>query len=76
MNILNQEHFDNVKAHAESLGLISQLQSKLDRLKELAGPDSEPTVGYDWAPYSLSFTAGRLHGGVIYREGYGWSIHT
>jgi len=85
MSIQNQEHFDKVKAHAKSLDLTDQLQAKLNRLEELAVKYDTLVLGYDFAPYSLSFSmydsipntnCKGLHGGVIYCAGLGWFIHT
>lgn len=58
MQILNQEHFENVKRYAESIGDTS-LQKCLERLKSWEeNPDcpSEISLYYDHAPYSV-----RLH---------------
>ena len=53
MKILNEEHFENVKRYAESIGDTS-LQKCLERLKSWEGnPDypSEISLYYDHAPY-------------------------
>ena len=58
MKILNEEHFENVKRYAESIGDTS-LQKCLDRLKSWEeNPDrpSEISLCYDHAPYSFGFT--------------------
>ena len=58
MKILNEEHFQNVKRYAESIGDTS-LQNCLDRLKKWEeNPDhpSEISLYYDHAPYSFGFT--------------------
>lgn len=58
MKILNQEHFENVKRYAESIGDTS-LQKCLERLKSWEeNPDcpSEISLYYDHAPYSFGFT--------------------
>ena len=58
MKILNEEHFQNVKRYAESIGDTS-LQNCLDRLKSWEdNPDhpSEISLYYDHAPYSFGFT--------------------
>ena len=54
----NEEHFQNVKRYAESIGDTS-LQNCLDRLKKWEeNPDhpSEISLYYDHAPYSFGFT--------------------
>mgnify|MGYP000078479095 CR=1 FL=1 len=56
MKILNEEHFENVKRYAESIGDTS-LQKCLDRLKSWEeNPDrpSEISLCYDHAPYSFA----------------------
>lgn len=72
--ILNQEHFENVKRYAESIGDTS-LQKCLERLKSWEeNPDcpSEISLYYDHAPYSFGFTQcypdGRtgIVGGLLY----------
>ena len=74
MKILNEEHFENVKRYAESIGDTS-LQKCLGRLKSWEGnPDypSEISLYYDHAPYSFGFTQhyadGRIGivGGLLY----------
>ena len=53
MKILNEEHFENVKRYAESIGDTS-LQKCLERLKSWEGnPDypCEISLYYDHAPY-------------------------
>ncbi len=74
MKILNEEHFENVKRYAESIGDTS-LQKCLERLKSWEGnPDypSEISLYYDHAPYSFGFTQhyadGRIGivGGLLY----------
>ena len=74
MKILNQEHFENVKRYAESIGDTS-LQKCLERLKSWEeNPDcpSEISLYYDHAPYSFGFTQcypdGRtgIVGGLLY----------
>ena len=58
MKILNEEHFQNVKRYAESIGDTS-LQNCLDRLNKWEeNPDhpSEISLYYDHAPYSFGFT--------------------
>ncbi len=58
MKILNEEHYQNVKRYAESIGDTS-LQNCLDRLKKWEeNPDhpSEISLYYDHAPYSFGFT--------------------
>ena len=57
MNILNEEHFQNVKRYAESID--TSLQKSLDRLKkweENPNHPSEISLYYDQAPYSFGFT--------------------
>ena len=88
MKILNEEHFENVKRYAESIGDTS-LQKCLERLKSW-----EENPDYDHAPYSLGFTQcypdGRtgIVGGLLYhgipdrsfavtlQPFHGWQIHT
>ena len=74
MKILNQEHSENVKHYAESIGDTS-LQKCLERLKSWEeNPDypSEISLYYDHAPYSFGFTQrypdGRtgIVGGLLY----------
>ena len=74
MKILNEEHFENVKRYAESIGDTS-LQKCLDRLESWEeNPDcpSEISLYYDHAPYSFGFTQrypdGRtgIVGGLLY----------
>jgi len=61
LEIQNQEHFDAVKAFAESTGRMAQLQSKLDYLDNYGGEGkTKCLLGYDWAPYSFAFTMMRL----------------
>ena len=58
MQILNQEHFENERRYAESIGDTS-LQKCLERLKSWEeNPDcpSEISLYYDHAPYSFGFT--------------------
>ena len=58
MKILNEEHFENVKRYAESIGDTS-LQKCLERLKsweENPHHPSEISLYYDHAPYSFGFT--------------------
>ena len=58
MKILNEEHFENVKRYAESIGDTS-LQKCLERLKSWEeNPDHpcEISLYYDHAPYSFGFT--------------------
>ena len=74
MKILNEEHFENVKRYAESIGDTS-LQKCLERLKSWEeNPDHpcEISLYYDHAPYSFGFTQcypdGRtgIVGGLLY----------
>ena len=74
MKILNEEHFENVKRYAESIGDTS-FQKCLDRLKSWEkNPDhpNEIMLYYDHAPYSFGFTQrypdGRtgIVGGLLY----------
>ena len=71
---LNEEHFENVKRYAESIGDTS-LRKCLERLKSWEeNPDcpSEISLYYDHAPYSFGFTQhypdGRtgIVGGLLY----------
>lgn len=59
LDIQNQEHFDKVKAFAESTGRWEQLKEKLDYLDTYADHEREGltkcVLGYDWAPYSFRF---------------------
>ena len=58
MKILNEEHFENVKRYAESIGDTS-FQKCLDRLESWEkNPDhpNEISLYYDHAPYSFGFT--------------------
>ena len=74
MKILNEEHFENVKRYAESIGDTS-FQKCLDRLESWEeNPDhpNEISLYYDHAPYSFGFTQrypdGRtgIVGGLLY----------
>ena len=74
MKILNEEHFENVRRYAESIGDTS-LQKCLERLKSWEeNPDCpcEISLYYDHAPYSFGFTQrypdGRtgIVGGLLY----------
>ena len=76
MKILNEEHFQNVKRYAESIGDTS-LQNCLDRLKKWEeNPDhpSEISLYYDHAPYSFGFTQRYpdgsigIVGGLLYQK--------
>ena len=76
MKILNEEHFQNVKRYAESIGDTS-LQNCLDRLKKWEeNPDhpSEISLYYDHAPYSFGFTQ-RYPDGSIGIVGGLWKSH-
>ena len=92
MKILNQEHFENVRRYAESIGDTS-LQECLDRLKSWEENPSHPceiSLYYDHAPYSFGFTQrypdGRVGivGGLLpdrsfavtLKPFHGWQIHT
>lgn len=58
MKILNEEHFENVRRYAESIGDTS-LQKCLERLKSWEeNPDCpcEISLYYDHAPYSFTFS--------------------
>jgi len=59
IQIDNQEHFDKVKAFAESSGRWGQLKEKLDYLDTYADHEKQGltkcVLGYDWAPYSFAF---------------------
>jgi len=59
IEIQNQEHFDKIKAFAESTGRMKQLQEKLDYLGTYADHErkglTKCVLGYDFAPYSFSF---------------------
>ena len=59
MKILNEEHFENVRRYAESIGDTS-LQKCLERLKSWEeNPDCpcEISLYYDHAPYSALHSA-------------------
>ncbi|HUW09537.1 MAG TPA: DUF4120 family protein [Anaerolineae bacterium] len=74
--ILNQEHFDKVAAFAVEAGKAESLQESLDQLQRIADNFSAKIhIGYDFAPYSLSFSIDKgegedrrtvLNGGVIF----------
>ena len=84
MKILNEEHFENVKRYAESIG---------DTSLQKCHP-CEISLYYDHAPYSFGFTQcypdGRtgIVGGLLYhgipdrsfavtlQPFHGWQIHT
>ena len=59
LEIQNQEHFNKVKAFAESTNRMEQLQEKLDYLDTYADHErkglTKCILGYDFAPYSFSF---------------------
>ncbi len=89
LNILNQEHFDVVKAEAEKLGLMDDLQKQLDYLATYANHGGYGEVrcnlGWDFAPLSFSFTMQTrkkdttqewkhwFSGGLIFHSGKSWS---
>lgn len=81
LNIANQEHYDKVKAFAESIGAMDELQKQLDYLGGYACHDS-PTdtkcnLFSDFARGSFAFTMEKhvadgsykywFNGGLIYR---------
>ena len=82
MKILNEEHFQNVKRYAESIGDTS-LQNCLDRLKKWEeNPDhpSEISLYYDG---SIGIVGGLLYHGIpdqyfaeTLEPFHGWQIHT
>ena len=74
MKILNEEHFQNVKRYAESIG-DTTLQKCLERLKSWEKNPNRPCeieLYYDFAPYSFGFRErypdGRIgiEGGLLY----------
>ena len=83
MKILNQEHFENVKRYAESIGDTS-LQKCLDRLKQWEENPNHPceiSLYYDHAPVGI--VGGLLYHGipdksfaVTLTPFHGWQIHT
>lgn len=82
LDILNQEHFDQVMQFAETTNQLESLKNKLDYLSNYACSDEEPDktkclLGKDFAPYSFSFAMQRkdketgeyvywFNGGMIY----------
>lgn len=72
LQIQNQAHYDEVKAHANTIGLSDNLQKSLDRLLDIAeNTGGVCYLGYDFAPFSFSFAIVReektiLNGGVIF----------
>jgi len=86
LKIENQEHFDKVKAFAESTGRMTQLQSKLDYL-DTYGDNTQCVLGYDFAPHSFSFLMMKrdkqgeyqpwFNGGLIFHSTADcWNVHT
>jgi Domain of unknown function (DUF4120) len=73
LTILNQAHFDKVKAFAEQVGLADQLQRRLDWLSHYgAFEEYECRMGRDFAPHSFSFAMFKdgkysFRGGLIYQ---------
>lgn len=84
LEIQNKEHFEKVKQFAESTGRMKQLQDKLDYLDTYAEHGDRGAtrcvLGYDWAPYSFSFTMMRrnengdyfpwYNGGLIFHSSH------
>jgi len=79
LEIQNQEHFNKVVAFARESGRLEQLIDRLAYLDTYANHEEDRTkcmLGYDWAPYSFSFTmmvrneSGEyepwFHGGLIF----------
>jgi hypothetical protein len=71
LTILDQDHFEKVKAFAERVGLADQLQRQLDYLGANDGA-REIKLGRDFAPHSFTFAMYRdgkylFNGGLIYQ---------
>lgn len=76
IKIENQEHFDKIKAFAESVGALDELQAQLDYLASYGVGDTCCDLHYDFAPHSFAFTMYKrvngeykrwFNGGLIYR---------
>jgi hypothetical protein len=87
LDIQNQKHFNKVKAFAESIGCMEQLQSKLDYLDTYGDQvgGTKCVLSYDFAPHSFSFLMMRkddsgeyqpwFNGGLIFHNNV-WGVHT
>ena len=68
----NDEHLAAVKAFAESVGALPQLEDKLDYLANYGDGDMTCELHADWAPHSFAFAMTRpdgsrwFNGGLIY----------
>ena len=57
MKILNEEHFENVKRYAESIGDTSlKMSGTVEELGRKPDYPCEISLYYDHAPYSFGFT--------------------
>lgn len=76
--VKSQEHFDKVRAQAETLGIMDKLQQQLDYLGQYANhtdPDNTRCELYnDFAPLSFSFVMFRKSDSceteVLHKDGY------
>ena len=83
MKILNEEHFENVKHYAESIGDTS-LQKCLERLKSWEGnPDYPCEISLYYPDGRTGIVGGLLYHGIPDRSFavtlqpfHGWQIHT
>jgi len=67
IEITNTEHWKKAAAFAEATGQAESLKKALDSLRRIAQNMKQPCrLGWDFAPYSFSFSIGCLQGGVIY----------
>ena len=72
MTIVDQDHFDQVRAWAEQHGCLDQLQKKLDYLTEYSDEPTTCELYRDFAPHSFEFVMKRadgsrwFNGGLIY----------
>lgn len=66
--IVNEDHFNKVKAKAEEMGLMPDLQEKLDYLASYADHGDYGKVrcklGWDFAPLSFAFVMERQENGT------------
>jgi hypothetical protein len=70
MRIHNKEHFDEVKAFAERIGMTENLQERLDTLKRIAfNMKGELVLSWDFAPHSLTWSVVKENGDCVYNGG-------
>ena len=59
MEIHNNKYFEEVKTFARSIGLIKQLEDKLNYLENYSDETAKCFLYKDFAPYSFQFTMTR-----------------